>query len=304
MWRLQYRNFGTHAALVTNHTIDVDGLDHAGVRWYELRRSDGGPWTIFQQGDFAPQDPASTSFLHRWMGSVAMDKEGNIALGFSASSSTLVPSVRYVGRRVTDPLGMLPQGNPPDGDLVIVNGAGSQFASRWGDYSSMSIDPVDECTFWYTQEYIGTDGRWRTRIGAFRFPSCDFVVVCDSNDPDAIKGTAGPDNLLGTPGDDVIFGLGGDDSIVGLDGNDCIDGGGGDDRIVSGPGNDQIAGRPGEDSIVSEEGADKVAAGSGNDRVVGGPGNDAIDGGPGEDVIVGGPGTDACINGEIVVNCE
>ncbi len=175
MWWLQYRNFGTHETLVANHTIDVDPVldEQAGIRWYELRRSDGGIWTIFQQGDFAPQDPAATAFLHRWMGSIAMDKEGNIALGFSASSRDVFPSVRYVGRRVTDPLGSLPQGDSPDGDFVMVNGEGSQFATRWGDYSSMNIDPVDGCTFWYTQQYVGADARWKTRIGAFRFPSCD-----------------------------------------------------------------------------------------------------------------------------------
>jgi hypothetical protein len=171
MWRLQYRNFGIHESLVVNHTIDVDDLsdERAGIRWYELRRRHGKPWAIFQQGAFAPQDPNATSFLHRWMGSIAMDKMGNIALGFSAASSTVFPSVRYVGRMVTDPLGLMPRGGPPDGDFTLVTGEGSQFDTRWGDYSSMSIDPVDECTFWYTQEYIGADSNWKTRIGAFRF---------------------------------------------------------------------------------------------------------------------------------------
>jgi len=190
MWRLQYRNFGTHETLVANHTIDVDPMldEQAGIRWYELRRSDGGTWTIFQEGDFAPQDPVASAFLHRWMGSIAMDKEGNISLGFSASSRDVFPSVRYVGRRVTDPLGSLPQGDPPDGDLVMVPGEGSQFASRWGDYSAMSIDPVDGCTFWYTQEYVGANGAWRTRIGAFGFPSCQRIIIdgCDTGVEDQV----------------------------------------------------------------------------------------------------------------------
>ena len=175
MWRAQYRNFGKYETLMANHTIDVDDLsdERAGIRWYELRRYHGKQWTIFQQGTFAPQDPSATSFLHRWMGSIAMDRKGNIALGFSASSSNLFPSVRYVGRMVTDPLGLMPRGGPPDGDFTIVAGEGSQvFSTRWGDYSSMSLDPVDGCTFWYTQEYVGSDGLWRTRIGAFKFPSC------------------------------------------------------------------------------------------------------------------------------------
>ena len=175
MWRLQYRNFGGHETLVANHTIAVDSFlgEGAGIRWYELRRRHGKPWSIFQQGTFASQDPAASSFLHRWMGSIAMDKRGNIALGFSGASSTVFPSVRYVGRLAKDPLGLMPQGGPPDGDVVMIAGENSSLGTRWGDYSSMSVDPSDGCTFWYTQEYIGVDlDLWRTRIGAFRFPSC------------------------------------------------------------------------------------------------------------------------------------
>jgi hypothetical protein len=175
MWRLQYRNFGGHETLVANHTIAVDSDlgQGAGIRWYELRRPHGGAWSIFQQGTFAPQDPAATSFLHRWMGSIAMDRKGNIALGFSSASADVFPSVRYVGRSAKDPLGLMPRGESPDGDIVMAAGENSFFTSRWGDYSSISVDPTDECTFWYTQEYMGTEGDiWRTRIGAFRFPSC------------------------------------------------------------------------------------------------------------------------------------
>jgi uncharacterized delta-60 repeat protein len=177
MWRVQYRNFGKYETLVANHTIDVDELsdERAGIRWYELRRYHRKQWAIFQQGTFAPQDPfvKTPPFLHRWMGSIAMDRKGNIALGFSASSSSLFPSVRYVGRMATDPLGLMPRGGSPDGDFLMVAGEGSQVSStRWGDYSSMSLDPVDGCTFWYTQEYVGSEGFWRTRIGAFKFPSC------------------------------------------------------------------------------------------------------------------------------------
>jgi hypothetical protein len=178
MWRLQYRNFGVYETLVTNHTIPVDASgEHAGIRWYELRRYHGKPWAIFQQGTFAPQDPAATSFLHRWMGSIAMDKFGNMALGFSASSSTVFPSVRYVGRLVIDPLGQMPRGGAPDGDFTMVAGEGSQAFFRWGDYSSMSIDPEDGCTFWYTQEYIGAENIWRTRIGAFKLPPCRSLKI-------------------------------------------------------------------------------------------------------------------------------
>jgi hypothetical protein len=109
------------------------------------------------------------------MGSIAMDKKGNIALGFSATSSSVFPSVRYAGRLKKDPLGQLPRGELPDGDIVMIEGVNSTFGglTRWGDYSSMSVDPEDGCTFWYTQEYMGTFGdNWRTRIGAFRFSTC------------------------------------------------------------------------------------------------------------------------------------
>ncbi len=104
------------------------------------------------------------------MASIAMDKAGNIALGFSASSQVLDPSVFLVGRAPSDPLGTMA------GPLVLVNGGGVQEMSfkRWGDYSSMAIDPSDDCTFWYTQEYYKTTGsfNWSTRISAFKFDSC------------------------------------------------------------------------------------------------------------------------------------
>jgi hypothetical protein len=174
MWRFQYRNFGSHESLVANHTVAVESDlgEGAGIRWYELRRRHGRPWVIFQQGTFAPQDLDATAFLHRFMGSIAMDKKGNIALGFSASSSTVVPSVRYVGRVAKDPLGILPRGGPSGSDVVMFAGEGASIEQRWGDYSSMSVDPADGCTFWYAQQYAGTFLTWKTRIGAFRFPSC------------------------------------------------------------------------------------------------------------------------------------
>ncbi len=294
MWRLQYRNFGTHETLVANHTIDVDDQDHAGIRWYELRRSDNRSWKIFQQGTFAPQDPAATSFLHRWMGSIAMDQEGNIALGFSASSSTVVPSVRYVGRRVADPLGSLPQGDSPDGDVVMVNGEGSQSASRWGDYSSMSIDPVDECTFWYTQEYVGVDSRWRSRIGAFRFPSCGRARerACNCQSPHAILGGPADDILRGTSGDDIICGFGGDDKLLGKEGNDCLDGGAGNDWLNGGADNDVILGQDGIDDIRGGSGDDILRGDDGNDVLRGNAGNDVLRGNAGRDTLLGGPGDD------------
>ncbi len=188
MYRLQYRHFGDHDSLVVNHTVDVDGTDHAGIRWYEIRDPGGTP-VIYQQGTYAPDS------AHRWMGSVAMDKNGNMALGYSVSDGDLFPSIRYVGRLTDDPLGTLPQG-----EMELIAGTGSQTSgfSRWGDYSSMSVDPVDDCTFWYTQEYYASTSSsgWRTRIGAFRFPSCGLppgtdlsIVKTDLPDPIPLGGT-------------------------------------------------------------------------------------------------------------------
>jgi hypothetical protein len=162
MNRLQYRKFSDHQSLVLSHTVSVGG-GRSGVRWYELRSS-GGPWTVFQQGTYAPGSDS------RWMGSVAMDRSGDIAAGFSISGSSSAPSVAYAGRRSGDAKGTL-----PSAQRFLVHGAGSQTGSgRWGDYSSLSVDPRDGCTFWYTQEYYaGTSAAgWSTRIGSFRFPSC------------------------------------------------------------------------------------------------------------------------------------
>lgn len=167
-WRLQYRNFGTHESLVTNQSVEArPGI--AGIRWWELRNPRDP--VLHQEGTWAPDDG-----IHRWMGSVALDKQGNMALGYSVVNATNVfPGIRYAGRLASDPLGQLSQG-----EAVLQNGAGVQTTtnSRWGDYTSMNVDPKDDCTFWYINEYYarsGTaaDGRpWQTRIGAFRFPGC------------------------------------------------------------------------------------------------------------------------------------
>ncbi len=165
MHRLQFRDFGTHATLVTNHTVDAGG-PRAGVRWYELRRSAGG-WFIQQQATYAGDGDT----IHRWMGSAAMDRIGNLALGFSRSSSSLFPGIAYAGRLNTDPPNTMAQG-----EAVLQAGNGSQTHSsgRWGDYSMLGVDPVDDCTFWYTSEFYSStsSSSWRTRVGSFTFPSC------------------------------------------------------------------------------------------------------------------------------------
>jgi|Deesub1362A_J573_1020465.scaffolds.fasta_scaffold00162_33 hypothetical protein len=186
MYRLQYRNFGSYEVMVVNHTVDVDGTDHAGIRWYELRKTNGS-WSIHQQGTFAPDSH------NRWMGSIAMDGDGNIALGYSISSNTMYPSIGYVGRLSTDPLGTLPQG---EGIIILGGGSQTHSSSRWGDYSSMSVDPVDDCTFWYTQEYYQTTSSsgWQTRIASFRFPSCGAPTGDPVPDIKA-NGSDGPVNV-------------------------------------------------------------------------------------------------------------
>ena len=200
MGPLQYRNFGTYETLVFNHSVDVNGAGLTGIRWYELRRS-GGPWAIQQQGTFSPPDGLD---IHRWMGSIAMDAAGNMALGYSVSNGSTVvgnkvyPGIRYAGRLASDPPGTMPHG-----EVTLQAGAGRMlgpddgFEARWGDYSAMRVDPVDGCTFWYTQEWLPAavvgdqdangSANWRTRVGAFRFPTCNQVDLSiskiDSPDP-------------------------------------------------------------------------------------------------------------------------
>jgi hypothetical protein len=160
---LQYRNFGTHETLVTNHTVNVDGRKRAGLRWYELRRPPTGAWSIFQQGTYSPDG------TNRWMGSAALDAAGNMGIGYSASSASIFPSIRFAFRQASDPAGKMA------GEVTLVAGQGSQTGStRWGDYSSLKVDPVETCTFWYTNQYYAntSPGGWRTRIVAVRMPQC------------------------------------------------------------------------------------------------------------------------------------
>ncbi len=170
MYRLAYRNFGSHQSLVVNHTIQV-GDQMAATRWYELRVNNQGKAVVFQQGTYAQHDDNN-----RWMGSIAMDRLGNMAMGYSISGPNMFPSICYTGRVFTDPLNTMRTEN------TIFSGTGSQLVllsrgsrNRWGDYSSMAIDPSDDCTFWYTTEYLKTTAyvnNWSTRLASFRFPNC------------------------------------------------------------------------------------------------------------------------------------
>ncbi len=163
MFRLTYRNFGDHESVVGNYSVKAGAV--AGVRWFELRNVTSGTETVFQESTYSPDTD------WRWLASAAMDSAGNIAVGFSASSSTISPQLRYAGRLSTDPLNQLAQG-----ETHLFDGAGSQTgtSNRWGDYSSLTVDPVDDCTFWYTNEYYANTSQfnWRTRIGNFKFAEC------------------------------------------------------------------------------------------------------------------------------------
>ncbi len=167
MFRMAYRNFGSHEAMVLNHSVKGAGTGKApsAVRWYEVRNPGTAPM-VFQSGTFG----GGTSSASLWMGSIAMDKNGDIALGYSTSSGTLKPSIMYTGRVPTDALGKM------ETAATIVTGGGVQEASsnRWGDYSSMAIDPSDDCTFWYAQEYYKTSGSFNfsTRLASFKFAGC------------------------------------------------------------------------------------------------------------------------------------
>lgn len=169
LYRLAYRNFGTHESLVTTQSVEAQtGI--AGMRWWEIRSPNSSP-VIYQEGTYSPDS------VNRWMGSISQDKNGNMLLGYSVSDATSVfPGIRYTGRLVTDPLGTMAQG---EGTLIDGGGVQTTTNNRWGDYSSMNIDPTDDCTFWYTTEYYPTTSStgWNTRIGSVTFPECAGPVV-------------------------------------------------------------------------------------------------------------------------------
>jgi hypothetical protein len=162
MYRLAYRNFGSQESLVVTHSVAVTPT-RAAVRWYEVRDPNGTP-AVAQQGSYAPD---TTS---RWMGSAAMDKMGNLAMGYTVSSGSTNPSIRVAGRLLSDPPGKLRM------ESVIPGAAGKgaqRESDRWGDYSTMTLDPTDDCTFWYTAQYQGkSDSDWHTAIVRFKFSAC------------------------------------------------------------------------------------------------------------------------------------
>lgn len=153
----QYRNFGTYQTLVCCHTVDVDATDHAGIRWYELRKTTG-QWTIRQQGTYAPDQHS------RWMASIMLNGSNELGLGYSISSTSVYPGIRYTGQTAQEYA--LASGVMDVAEGVIWEGTASQTgANRWGDYSLLSVDPSDDETFWYTNQYVS--GGQRTRIASF-----------------------------------------------------------------------------------------------------------------------------------------
>ncbi len=169
MVRLQYRNFGDYEVMLTNHTVNAGG-GRAGVRWYELRNYGAG-WDIYQQSTYAPDDGEN-----RWMGSISMNQNGDIAVGYSVSSSNTYPSIRVAGQSAGAPLGL---GVFDIDETSILEGTKSQTGvSRWGDYASMRVDPSDGNTFWFTTEYSNGGWGWKTQIASFSFvaePVADFT---------------------------------------------------------------------------------------------------------------------------------
>lgn len=193
MYRFAVRHFADHDRAVLNHSV-LNGSQVA-VRWYELF-DPAGSVTVNQQGTFAPDT------TYRWMASIAEDQNADIALGFSASSSSVNPAVRFTGRVPSDPLGTM------ESEASIIEGAGIQNGglNRWGDYSAMQVDPTDDCTFWFVEQYQAVTGsfNWHTRIGSFIFNGCgnqnpDFSLSASPNSLTIAEGNQGTSTITVTP---------------------------------------------------------------------------------------------------------
>ncbi|MCX6245039.1 MAG: BACON domain-containing carbohydrate-binding protein [Bacteroidetes bacterium] len=188
----QYRNFGAYQTIVCCHTVNVDGVRHAGIRWYELRKT-SGDWSIRQQGTYAPDEHS------RWMGSIMLNGHNAIGLGYSVSSSSVYPGIRYCGQTPASY-------NSANGILDITEdtiwaGSHSQTGyNRWGDYSMLSVDPNDDNTFWFTTQYIGTGNARKTRIASFKFNTGPTVTTVAATNITGVSATLnGTVNPNGSP---------------------------------------------------------------------------------------------------------
>jgi len=178
----QYRNFGTYQTLVCCHSVDVDNTDHAGIRWYELRKTTG-TWSVRQSGTYAPDAHS------RWLGSICLNGQNEIGLGYSISSTSVYPGIRYTGQ--TSTAYNAGAGALDLAEQTVVTGAYSQTSyNRWGDYAGISVDPSDDKTFWFTTEYIGFSQARKTRIASFQVGSApatpDLVVQSVTATPTSI----------------------------------------------------------------------------------------------------------------------
>jgi PKD repeat protein len=178
----QYRNFGTYQTLVCCHTVDVDNTDHAGVRWYELRKT-SGTWSIRQQGTYAPDSHS------RWMGSIMLNGSGELGLAYSVSSSTIYPGIRYCGQSASAYAAAT--GTMDVTEEVIQDGLGSQTGyNRWGDYSCLQVDPADNETFWFTTEYLSSGGSRYTRVASFQIGPVALTANFSANNLTPVPNTA------------------------------------------------------------------------------------------------------------------
>jgi hypothetical protein len=192
MFRAVYMNHDDHESLAGNFVVDV-GINHGGIRWFELRRGESGDWELYQEGTYSIDGDS------RWMGASAMDQSGNFALAYSVSSSATYPSLRYTGRLATDALGVMTQA-----ETDIHAGTASNSSNRWGDYAAMNLDPSDDCTFWFTS-LDNTSSNWRTQIASFRFEACGCLAV--PSPPVAEAAPAGDNRIDVTWNDSLLSGV-------------------------------------------------------------------------------------------------
>jgi len=162
MQRLVYRKVGGHESIVAAHSVATQG-GGGGVRWYEFRLDKKGDPELYQQGTYAPEG------FYRWMPSIAMDKKGDIGVGYSFGGLPDFAGLRFAARRAGDPKDVLTLH-----ESVLATGEASQTNTlRWEDYTTTALDPSDDCTFWYVGDYLKAgDTGYRTRIGSFRLPNC------------------------------------------------------------------------------------------------------------------------------------
>ena len=200
MYRLAFRNRGGVESMVVTHSVDPDGSSprDATLRWYEIRNPLGNPAdpvvanrpVIFQNGTY---DPGSTG--DRWMGSIAMDGAGNMMIGYSVANAGagLKPSIAVAGREVGDAVNTL------QSEILALTGTGAQNGglSRWGDYTTIQVDPSDDRTFWFIGQYLSADGsfNWRTRIVSYAFPVANSFSI---NDVAIAEGNSGSTNATFT----------------------------------------------------------------------------------------------------------